>query len=256
MDEDDLRNFQRWCQFFVTDGGLRRYQIGMGTSKSQVATALYEELTAADGYGRFERWLDKQSIDPVLVQEQQFLTLLGECSGWPSFKLLDLFDSVDVDEQGEVPARTCYTILCLWLAKEAGQCTSFWRTFQPVALPLVYNHVEKPEAEESLFTDLASRSTRGARALEWLSLVGGWAPTDIPASCLDKWDGQQLGTLYTQFFEEWDKHQALGMQLCDRSDLALEKLEVVALSPRATVTVLVSSRGKPAAKQASCCTIL
>lgn len=36
-DDDDLRTFQKWCQFFVVDGGPRRYQIGAGTSKRQVA---------------------------------------------------------------------------------------------------------------------------------------------------------------------------------------------------------------------------
>eukprot|EP00667_Euglena_gracilis_P011697 EG_transcript_11961 len=255
MDDDDLRTFQKWCQFFVVDGGPRRYQIGAGTSKRQVAAALYEELIAADGYSRFERWLDKQSIEAATVQEQQFLTLLGECSGWPTFKLLDLFDSVDVDEQGEVPARTCYTILLFWLAKEAGQCCNFWRTFQPAVLPLVYNHLEKPESQTANFTDLASQSTRGSRAVEWLTLVGGWTPSDIPADCLSNWDGQQLSALFASFFEVWDKRQAMSLQVSDRSDLALEKLDVVALSPRAAVTVLISSRGKPTSRRSACCIV-
>jgi hypothetical protein len=54
-----------------------------------------------------------------------------ECTGWPGFRLLDAFDALDAEEAGEVPARLCHAVLCLWLAKECGRCAHFWQAFHP-----------------------------------------------------------------------------------------------------------------------------
>jgi|UniRef100_A0A7S4FE26 hypothetical protein len=200
MDVDVLRNLEL-CVLGEDES--------VDATTQQLAATLYERLHAEHGYTKFVAFLQSLSVEPPMVYEHQFVEVFSKCCNWPDFKLLDLFDCLDINEAGEVTDRLCHMIVCLWLAKECGRCVHFWGAFKEPLMRVLMRYLGPgpDESEPTVPTvDLKAPSITGKahKAIELLSITGGWSSTDFPSDCIDKWDGNQVPVLYLNLFEAWD----------------------------------------------------
>eukprot|EP00669_Euglena_mutabilis_P006246 TRINITY_DN1930_c0_g1_i1.p3 TRINITY_DN1930_c0_g1~~TRINITY_DN1930_c0_g1_i1.p3 ORF type:complete len:295 (+),score=55.82 TRINITY_DN1930_c0_g1_i1:93-977(+) len=216
MDAEFHQSLQEWCALFNAGpppGPWRPRHAPAahsptlgGDDRSQLAAALYQRLATPIGFGHFAVWLETQGIEGPAVSEQQFAGVMAQCIGWPSFLLLDLYDTLDLEDAGQVPLALCHAVLCMWLAKEARRSAACWRAFQHHLLPVAHRYLGRT----ALFQPPPEAPTTGMdvdrlRATEWLRILAGWTASDFPKEFVDKVAADDVASLYAQLLEWWDR---------------------------------------------------